>query len=103
MEETEKIDVYSLGNILYQLLTGKELFYDAVSRNRKVLTKKIKAGERSIIPPEMMDTTDPFENTLLQGIEMCWRQDPKERATAREVQTLFRNELEKQGVDKKDW
>ena len=101
--ETEKIDVYSLGNIFFGLLTGKELFYDEDKRNDKAIMKYVKQGKRSTIPEKYKNSDDPFEQTLLNAIEMCWKQDPKERATARALQKLFENELEKQGVKKSEW
>ena len=63
----------------------------------------IKEGKRSHIPEKYTNSTDPFEQTLVKAIQRSWIHDPRERATARELQTLFVNQLEKSGIKKDQW
>ena len=101
---SEKIDIYSLGNILYDLLTSKDLFYNfGESRTTKAVIKAVQAGKRSPFPDSFKNSTDPFEQTLIKAIKLCWIHDPKDRISARELQTLFMTELERQGVNKTEW
>lgn len=101
--QTEKVDIYSLGNIFFYLLTGKDLFYDETNPKTKTIKKKIMNGERSQIPTKYTNSTDPYEQTLVKAIQRSWIHDPRERATARELQTLFVNQLKKGGVKKDQW
>ncbi len=105
LNQTEKVDIYSLGNVFFGIATGKDLFWNKDEKERKNtnIQKFIINGERTPIPDDLKNSTDPYEQALLKAIEMCWKQDPKERPTARELQDLFMNELEKQGVPKSEW
>lgn len=93
--QTEKVDVYSFGNVLYGVLTGKEPFEKEKSKKTQSLIKK---GERPDIPSSYRNSTDPFDQSMIKAIEMCWIQDPKDRASAREVQKFLLSELQRLGV-----
>lgn len=93
--QTEKVDVYSMGNVLYSILTSE---YPFKHEKYKDVCKKVIAGERPAIPKKFLNSTDPFDQTMLKAIEMCWVHDPEKRATAREVQRLFISTLKKMNV-----
>ena len=93
--QTEKVDVYSLGNIFYAILTGRRPFE---RKNVKESQKKVIAGERPIISNEIRNSTDPFDKAMLQAIFKCWIQNPEDRASAREVQKFISSELTRLGV-----
>jgi len=93
--QTEKVDVYSFGNVLYSVLTGG---YPFEKEKSKKAQKRIQAGERPKIPISIRDSTDPFDQTMLKAIEMCWIQDPKKRASARQIQQFITSELQRLGV-----
>ena len=38
------------------------------------------------IDADIRHSEDPYEKTMLEAIEMCWKHDPHERASARQVQ-----------------
>jgi len=70
MEEkiyTEKADVYSIGVILWELLT-RSLFFGEI-RFMSQLEELVKAGKRPLIPDDCI----PSYRSL---IEDCWAQDP---------------------------
>jgi hypothetical protein len=84
-----------LGNIFYGIFTNEWPFH-----HEKVSTaqKRIIAGERPPIDEKYRNSTDPLDQAMIQAIEMCWVQDPEERASARQVQTFIGDVLAKQGV-----
>ena len=88
--ETEKIDVYSMGNIIYQLLTGLYPFEDM---KRKDVYVEIQKGVRPIIPEKYLSSTDPKQQALVKAIQDCWIHDPAERATARSVEQALKRAM----------
>mmetsp|Transcript_1143 Transcript_1143/g.2697 ORF Transcript_1143/g.2697 Transcript_1143/m.2697 type:complete len:561 (+) Transcript_1143:16-1698(+) len=94
--ETEKIDVYSLGNVMYGLLTGLYPF-DDMSDDEGV-QKKIIGGERPPVPEDVFNSQEPFTLALTKAMEMCWRHNPRKRASAREVQHFLEEQLDSLGV-----
>ena len=87
--QSEKVDIYSMGNIFYSLLTG---LWPFERTKEKYAQRLIMSGQRPPIPPEISDDDDPALKTLIHAIQMCWVQDQYERATARDVeQYLLKN------------
>ncbi len=89
--ETEKIDVYSLGNIFYVMLMKIfpfENYYDDAP-------KKIKSGERASFDQSIINHPDPFVQTLYTATNKCWRHNPKDRPTAYEIQTFLTTQYDK--------
>jgi serine/threonine protein kinase len=84
-----------LGNVFYTLLTKESPFDDETD---KVAQRKVKNGERPPIPEEYLRSTDPFVQVFIKIIKMCWIQDPKQRASARDVQKFITSELKRLGV-----
>jgi serine/threonine protein kinase len=94
--QTEKIDIYSFGNILYSVLTGGYPFQHEKSEKAQ---SRVKDGERPEIPSSIQESTDPFDLAMLKAIEMCWIQDPIKRASARQIQEFIISELQRLGVE----
>lgn len=94
--ETEKIDVYSMGNIFYGLLTKMFPFEEIEST--RTIKKYIKAGKRPAVSNEITESKDPFTKALLKAMKMCWIQNPKKRASARQVEMFIDGELTRLGV-----
>jgi serine/threonine protein kinase len=88
--ESEKIDVYSMGNIFYSLMTGRWPFED---QKPKEAQRRIKNNQRPPIDESLRESDDPLDVTLLKAIDKCWDQDPTERASAREVEQFLEAEL----------
>ena len=93
--QTEKIDIYSFGNILFSVLTGG---YPFAHENSEKAQSRIKDGERPEIPSSVQESTDLFDRAMLKAIEMCWIQDPTKRASARKIQEFIVSELQRLGV-----
>lgn len=86
----EKIDIFSLGNNIYALLTSLWVFpndQDEVARG------KLMNGELSVID-ETYSLSSPEEKLLVEIMQQCWRYDPAERIDAFEIVRLLREFLE---------
>lgn len=93
--QTEKVDIYSLGNIFYAIVTG---LWPYDHQNVKEAQRKVIAGETPVISQEFLDSSDPFDQAMLKAIYKCWVRDPTKRASAREVQQFIGDELKRLGV-----
>ena len=80
---------------MYTVLTGGYPFPKDKSEKAQ---DKIKAGERQHISSSYRNSADPFDQAMVKAIEMCWIQDPKKRASAREIQKFITSELQRLGV-----
>jgi len=95
--ETEKIDVYSMGNIFYEIMTGYDVFHDVKTKKAQSMVKK---GSRPKISSTILNSPDPFDQALLHATRRCWEHDPKIRASAREIQRYLEDTLTKLRVQK---
>jgi len=84
---TEKIDVYSLGNILYSILTKHEAFDEMKKTEAQDL---VKHGKRPPIPDKLWEAE---ELAIIEAINMCWAQKPKNRPSARDVDSFLKGKL----------
>lgn len=84
---TEKIDVFSLGNLFYALLTGRIVWEDYDYGEKH---ERIKRGLQQTIP-EMYKKD---HGSLIQAIHSCWTYDVDERPDIFEVVALLEDALE---------
>ena len=94
-DRTEKVDIYSLGNLIYSIVTGnwpfeKELDHPHGTPEMRAL---VKSGKRPHISNAIFKSEDPYVQAMLHAVNMCWPQDPNDRATAREVQDYLAQHL----------
>jgi hypothetical protein len=80
--ETEKVDVYSLGNILYFLLT-KEFPWNGFAS--KEVYARVKSGRRPEIPLGNRKSHHPFDRYMIEALKMCYTQNQIQRPSAFEV------------------
>jgi serine/threonine protein kinase len=73
---TEKVDVFSFGLILFEILVGYAVF--AKSLMPAEIIRSHKKGERPIVP----GTLDPVMKTL---IEQCWSPNPTNRPSFNDI------------------
>ena len=90
--ETEKIDVWSLGNILYYLLTRQEPYYE--NHSDEVPDRVMEGKVPSIKDAAILNSTHIFDTTLLKVIHICWQYDPKERPSSLQVASMMQEALE---------
>lgn len=89
--QTEKVDVYSMGNILYVILFGEYPFerlkenegQDSYRRHVVDSRKVQKELQRRLKGDDGKDHT--ARDIIVRAIEMCWKEDWRERASAKEV------------------
>jgi len=84
---TEKIDVYSLGNVIWSILNISPLFADIKSSEVAELVKK---GET---PPILQDSWQDEELAIIDVLKMCWKYDSKERASSKDVELFLRKKM----------
>jgi hypothetical protein len=90
-KETEKVDVFSLGNVLYFLLTGIEPWEGV---NLKDVYKFVKAKQRPKIPDEIYNNPGVFERCMIRAMENAWIHDKNDRPSALQVANII-----KEGID----
>lgn len=94
--ETAAIDVWALGSIFFELVTGQEA-WNGVSTEKA--QERIAKGELPNIPEEFKTSTDPVDQVLLKAIDMCYVYEPKDRPKAGEVLEYMKNESKRLGID----
>lgn len=60
----------------------------------KKAQKAIKSGKRPSLYKDVYNSTHPEDVAIREAMFMCHEQDPKVRATAREVATYLKDQLE---------
>jgi hypothetical protein len=90
--ETEKIDVYSMGNVFYAILSGMMPFE---GMKQQKATKKVMEGKRPKIPIEIEESDDIAIKAILAATKACWRQDPKDRPPAREIRDELKSVMDR--------
>lgn len=83
---TEKVDVYSMGNVLFVLLTGTE---PRGKENKKVrfqsVSNAIARGDLPVIADKYAKSTDPVTVALLRAIMKCWEPNPILRSSSADI------------------
>ena len=83
---TEKVDVYSLGNILWSLLTNKSPWVKvSSSKVMDELRPRVARGEMPPLPSKIANSIDPTIVAIRNAMFKCLRLNPEERASAGEV------------------
>ena len=89
--ETEKVDVFSLGNVLYFLLTRSEVWEDY---SHEQSYSFVKAGQRPKISEEIYNSDGIFERHMIRAMEAAWIHKPNERPGALQVANIIKEGLD---------
>ena len=113
-QSKEKVDVYSLGNILYGILTDLGFTPWSKSHHQNDIASEIVNGRHPKLPASIYDrvygerdaanlreggggsnnrTPPIFDRYMTKAIQMCWTQNPVRRATAQQVSEVLRSGL----------
>lgn len=87
---TEMIDIYSLGNVFYSLLT-ESWPYESLKDDEA--QSRILRGERPSLDLRENNFTSPTFMILKQAIDMCWRQEAASRPSASQLLYYLQSEL----------
>ena len=84
---TEMIDMWSLGNNMYSVLTGLNPFYKTDDSGD--VRKKVKTGETAYIDPRYQNRS-LAEAKIAEAIKWCWMYDPEDRKDPYTILQLLR-------------
>ena len=89
--ETEKVDVYSLGNVLYFLLAKNEVWRNVAS---KTVYAKVMEGVRPNFPEKVLNSDGIFEQYMMKAIESAWTHEPADRPGALQVAKIIKEGIQ---------
>lgn len=76
------VDVYSMGNIFYSILSGNMPFE---GQKESKAQKKVLDGVRPKIPDEVKESEDIAIQKLISITQKCWRKKAKDRPSAASI------------------
>ena len=86
LEQDEMVDVYSLGNVYYAMLTRK---YPFQGEKPKKAIQKVKDGKRAPLPDDVANSNDKSIIALIKAMELSQAQNSNERPSATELVQLL--------------
>lgn len=86
----QQVDVFSLGNNMYSLLTGLWIFYDEDDSEK--VKKRVKAGQKPYIDPRYKERS-LAEAKLADIIDKCHSYYPEDRPSVFEIVKILRDAL----------
>jgi Protein kinase domain len=90
--ENEKIDVWSLGNVLYFLLTREPPWKGFSTED---VYDEVKQGVRPLIEsPEILTSDNPFDVAMQKAMDECFVADPRKRPEAQVVANVLKKAME---------
>jgi serine/threonine protein kinase len=99
--QSEKVDVYALGSVLFHILMGREVFEET---STKLAQRLVKDGLRPKLSEEIANSLDPNIIAIKEAMRMCFIHDPLERPTARQIEAhLLQALLRLQPNALKEW
>lgn len=88
---SHKADVFSLGNVLYFLLSGHEPFDHL---NRIKAERQVRKGLPLPLDESIRNSSHPFDMAVKQAILMCHIRDPSQRPDAQKVAAFLEHALD---------
>ena len=94
--QSEKIDVFSLGNAIYGIVTGKYPFHDL---EMKEAQRRVMDGDLPPLKRTFLKSDDMIDKALIHAMDMCFEYDWHDRAKASDVRDYLlqvQNQIMKQ-------
>lgn len=97
---TDRIDVYSLGNILWQILSGdRQLFGD---KPLEEIYEKVPKGLHPTFSDEVVSKYTKEERSVKRAMDMCFELDPSNRASAMDIEAYLKKKMKKYKISRHD-
>ena len=90
--ETEKVDIWSLGDVLFFLWTSREPF-EIEEYETEAVYDQVKKGVAPKLPPLLEKSTNKHDVALKKALDMCFILDPKERHAAKDIADMLERAL----------
>lgn len=93
----EKVDVFALGNTLYNIFTGHTPYGRFTRDEKRVeeIREKLLQGIAPVVPKTFTnDWSNPAVKAFIRAMDLCFRRDPADRGTAQEVAVILFNALD---------
>eukprot|EP01082_Thalassiosira_pseudonana_P015671 g13650.t1 g13650 contig9:131206-132011(+) len=91
----DKTDVWMMGNVIYIILTDLYTFEKPQRLSVEETSAALVAGKRSPIPDNIASSDDPSYVAIRMALDMCWKQEWRERSSARAVSDYLIGELKR--------
>ncbi|KAJ7586502.1 kinase-like domain-containing protein [Mycena floridula] len=91
----QKSDMYSFACVCYEVFTGKSPFCEQEMVREMAIMLKVLRGERPMRP-----ASSKLNDTVWNCMEACWKHNPDERPTAKEVVQQLSAMPEVSGLDR---
>ena len=82
-EQSDRTDVFSLGSVLYSLLTGRALFKETITYDGAV--KAIINGKEPPLPDSIVNSKDPSYVAILEAMRWRRQKNANDRPSSRQV------------------
>lgn len=86
---THAVDVWSLGNLLFHILTSHSPRGKMKDYRMESVREEVFRGKPPSLPTELLESKDPAAAAFREAMQMCFVKDPSDRATAREVSNVL--------------
>jgi len=96
---SEKLDIYSSGNILYEIITGKRIWDEQRNKNTRAA---IQRGERPQVNDTIRNAIGTVDAELIRLLDRVYDHDPKKRPSAKEVVVQLESLLDREMKRKRD-
>jgi serine/threonine protein kinase len=93
---TEKVDIFSMGHILFRLICGHEPWNKLEPGGKPAkdeIDQKVRKGKLPFIPDFVMNSDDKEVIAIREAMLRCYAVDPLQRPSAREIARTFESTL----------
>ncbi len=91
-ERNELLDTYSMGNVLFSVLTSENIFA-RVDQKRAV--ELVKEGKKPKLGKELRRSNHPVDRAFIEAMSMCFVYDRRERFNSTEIRDFLVDAYEK--------